>query len=156
MDGFEVCRSILRFQIAPALEGTFRRWFDRNQLRVEDQLAGLSATAVSDLSHFENGLAHLDQAQQALPDAAGDRAGVLALLGPLLLLIAMGYGMSFDVENIDYAVLDYDRTPASRAYLEQFDGSRYFRRTADLGSDDELWQRLIAGDLRLDSHIRAI
>jgi len=72
-----------------------------------------------------------------------------ALLGPLLLLIAMGYGMSFDVDNIDYAVLDYDQTPTSRAYLEHFEGSRYFHRTADLRDDDELWQRLIAGDLTI-------
>ena len=40
-----------------------------------------------------------------------------ALLGPVLLMIAMGYGISFDVRQIHYAVLDYDRSPASRACL---------------------------------------
>ena len=29
-----------------------------------------------------------------------------ALLGPLLLMIVFGYGISFDVENLSYAVLD--------------------------------------------------
>ena len=70
-----------------------------------------------------------------------------ALLGPLLLMIAMGYGISFDVEDIRYAVLDYDRTPASRGYLEQFEGSRYFRRQTDIVDDDDMLQRLIAGEL---------
>ena len=63
-----------------------------------------------------------------------------ALLGPLLLMIAMGYGISFDVENIRYAVQDYDRSPASRDYLEQFEGSRYFERQADIVDDDDMWR----------------
>jgi len=70
-----------------------------------------------------------------------------ALLGPLLLMIAMGYGISFDVENIRYAALDYDRSPQSRGYLEQFDGSLYFERQADVRDDADLWRRLVAGEL---------
>ena len=50
-----------------------------------------------------------------------------ALLGPILLMITFGYGISFDVENLSYAVLDRDHSPESRAYLEQFASSRYFR-----------------------------
>ena len=50
-----------------------------------------------------------------------------ALLGPILLMITCGYGISFDVENLSYAVLDRDHSPESRAYLEQFASSRYFR-----------------------------
>ena len=38
-----------------------------------------------------------------------------ALLGPVLLMITFGYGITFDVEHLTYAVLDRDRTPASRA-----------------------------------------
>jgi ribosome-dependent ATPase len=70
-----------------------------------------------------------------------------SLVGPMLLLIAMGYGISFDVENIHYAVLDHDRTPASRGYLEHLEGSRYFHREADIADDDDFWRRLVAGDL---------
>jgi ribosome-dependent ATPase len=70
-----------------------------------------------------------------------------ALLGPLLLMIAMGYGISFDVEKIHYAVHDYDRSPASRGYLEAFAGSRYFQRKPDIVDDDDMQQRLIAGEL---------
>jgi ribosome-dependent ATPase len=72
-----------------------------------------------------------------------------ALLGPFLLMIAMGYGISFDVEDIGFAVLDYDRSPASRAYLEHFEGSPYFARQRDLVDDGDLHRRLLSGELTL-------
>jgi len=72
-----------------------------------------------------------------------------ALLGPLLLMIAMGYGISFDVDQIRYAVLDRDRTPASRAYLEQFSGSAWFREEPPLENDSDLLRRLQSGRLAL-------
>lgn len=72
-----------------------------------------------------------------------------ALLGPLILMIAFGFGISFDVENLSYAVLDRDRTPASRDYLENFAGSRYFEAQAPLAGDADLDDRLRAGNLRL-------
>ena len=72
-----------------------------------------------------------------------------ALLGPMILLVAMGYGISFDVDDIRYAVLDHDRTPASRTYVAEFAGSRHFRRVADVDDDDDLWRRLDSGALTL-------
>ena len=72
-----------------------------------------------------------------------------ALLGPLLLLIAMGYGMSFDVERIRYSALDWDRTPESRAYLEQFFASKYFRVETPIVDHDELLSRMQQGQLTL-------
>ena len=72
-----------------------------------------------------------------------------ALLGPLLLLIAMGYGISFDVERLRYAVLDRDRTPESRAYLEHFAASRYFQALAPIRDDADLLQRMQSGRLTL-------
>ena len=35
-------------------------------------------------------------------------------------MLVFGYGISFDVESISLRVLDHDRSPESRAYLEQF------------------------------------
>jgi ribosome-dependent ATPase len=72
-----------------------------------------------------------------------------ALLGPLVLMIAMGYGISFDVERIRYAVLDLDRTPASRAYLEHFGASRYFHAEPPIRDDADLSRRLRGGKLTL-------
>ncbi len=72
-----------------------------------------------------------------------------ALLGPLLLLIAMGYGISFDVDRLSYAVLDWDRSPESRAYLDQFAASPYFRAEAPIGDDADRLRRLQGGHLAL-------
>ncbi|MGD0275544.1 MAG: ABC transporter permease, partial [Syntrophales bacterium] len=47
------------------------------------------------------------------------------LVGPFLLIV-YGYGISTDVERVRFSVLDHDRTPASRSYIEYFSGSRYF------------------------------
>lgn len=72
-----------------------------------------------------------------------------ALIGPLLLLLTFGYGITFDVENLSFAVLDRDHSADSRQLVEGFSASRYFRQKAPLLSEAELDRRLRAGDLRL-------
>jgi ribosome-dependent ATPase len=72
-----------------------------------------------------------------------------ALLGPVILMIAMGFGISFDVNDIAYAVLDRDRTPASRDYLEHFAGSTWFSEQAPLTDAEEMRRRLASGRLTL-------
>jgi len=71
-----------------------------------------------------------------------------ALLGPILLMIVFGFGITFDVERLSYAVLDRDRTPDSRAYLEAFSTSRYFNAHADLRDPRDLDRRMQNGELR--------
>ncbi|HTO44849.1 MAG TPA: ribosome-associated ATPase/putative transporter RbbA [Burkholderiales bacterium] len=72
-----------------------------------------------------------------------------ALLGPVLLMIVFGYGISFDVENLSYAALDWDNSPESRAYLESYSSSRYFKERPRLTSEADIEQRLRAGRIRL-------
>jgi ribosome-dependent ATPase len=72
-----------------------------------------------------------------------------ALLGPVLLMIVFGYGISFDVENLSYAALDWDNSPESRAYLESYSSSRYFKEQPRLTSEAAIEQRLRAGRIRL-------
>ena len=72
-----------------------------------------------------------------------------ALLGPVLLMIAMGFGISFDVDGIAFAVLDRDRTPASRAYREQFAGTPWFAEQAPLVDEADLRRRMASGRLAL-------
>ncbi len=48
------------------------------------------------------------------------------MLGPLLLMIVFGYGISLDIEHVAYSVLDFDGTQASRAYADAFRGSIYY------------------------------
>ncbi len=73
---------------------------------------------------------------------------VFALLGPLLLLVAFGYGISFDIEHLRYAVLDRDQSLESRLFLEQFSYSRYFVERQPLTDQFEIDRRLRAGELR--------
>jgi len=72
-----------------------------------------------------------------------------ALLGPILLMITCGYGISFDVEHLSYAVLDRDQSPESRTYLEQFAGSRYFREQPPIAHYAEMERRLRSGSLQI-------
>ena len=71
-----------------------------------------------------------------------------ALIGPLLLMAAFGYGISFDIEGLRYAVLDRDHSLESRAFLDQFSNSRYFVEQARLNEDVEIDRRLRAGELK--------
>ncbi len=73
----------------------------------------------------------------------------LAMLGSVMLMFIMGYGVSFDVENLSYAVLDRDQTTTSQHYLLNIAGSRYFLEKAPLANHAELDQRLRSGDISL-------
>jgi ribosome-dependent ATPase len=72
-----------------------------------------------------------------------------AVLGPLVLMLTFGYGISFDVENLTYAVFDQDNSLQSRELLESFSGSRYFRQAPDIASAAEVDRRLASGELKL-------
>jgi ribosome-dependent ATPase len=72
-----------------------------------------------------------------------------ALLGPLILMIAFGYGISLDVEHLRFGAFDQDRTPESRNLVEAFSSSRrYFdERPPPIDTSDELDRRFRTGDL---------
>jgi ribosome-dependent ATPase len=70
-----------------------------------------------------------------------------AFLGPIIMMFAMGYGITFDVENLKYAAFDQDQTPESRRLLESFSGSHYFSERPPIRSPAELEQRMRSGEL---------
>ncbi|MBP6096019.1 MAG: ribosome-associated ATPase/putative transporter RbbA [Methyloversatilis sp.] len=70
-----------------------------------------------------------------------------ALLGSVLLVLILGYGISMDVEDLKFAVLDRDQSPESRAYVENMAGSRYFLEQPALTGSSELDRRMRAGEL---------
>ncbi|SDF98081.1 ribosome-dependent ATPase [Onishia taeanensis] len=74
---------------------------------------------------------------------------VFALFGPIVLMVAMGYGITFDVENLSYAALDQDQSRESRMFLEAMRSSRYFDEQPPLADFDELDRRMKAGDISL-------
>jgi ribosome-dependent ATPase len=72
-----------------------------------------------------------------------------AVFLPMILMLLFSYGISFDIENLAYAVLDHDRTPESREYLDEFAHSRYFRAHRPIATYDELERRLQSGEIKL-------
>jgi len=73
----------------------------------------------------------------------------MALLGTAILMFVFGYGISLDVENLRYAVLDRDQTVLSQNYVLNLSGSRYFVERPPLVDYDELDRRMRDGELAL-------
>ncbi|ECG1191287.1 ribosome-associated ATPase/putative transporter RbbA [Salmonella bongori] len=71
----------------------------------------------------------------------------LALLGTVILMLIMGYGISMDVENLRFAVLDRDQTVSSQQWSLNLAGSRYFVEQPALTSYDDLDRRMRAGEV---------
>ncbi|MBX6743144.1 MAG: ribosome-associated ATPase/putative transporter RbbA [Acetobacteraceae bacterium] len=72
-----------------------------------------------------------------------------ALIGTALLMLVFGYGITMDVEGLSFAVLDRDRTPESRAYIQEFAASRYFEERPEIADDAALERRMRAGEIQL-------
>ncbi|THF61525.1 ABC transporter ATP-binding protein/permease [Pseudothauera nasutitermitis] len=75
--------------------------------------------------------------------------GTLALLGSLILLLIMGFGITLDVENLDFAVLDRDQSTLSQNYVLNLAGSRYFTERAPIADYADMDRRMRAGELSL-------
>jgi len=73
----------------------------------------------------------------------------MAMLGTLLLMFVVGYGISLDVEDLKFAVLDADQSATSRDYTLNLSGSRYFIEQPALYSHAEIEQRMQSGELSL-------
>jgi ribosome-dependent ATPase len=71
-----------------------------------------------------------------------------SLFGTTLLMLVFGFGISTDVNNLSFAVLDRDQSHESRAYLEELRGSTYFVEKAPLANYADLDKRLKSGDIK--------
>ncbi|CTQ34571.1 ribosome-associated ATPase/putative transporter RbbA [Jannaschia rubra] len=71
---------------------------------------------------------------------------VFAFGGTVILMLIFAFGISMDVEDMKFAVLDQDRSPESRAYLQTFEASPYFLPMPPVADTDALVRRLRAGD----------
>ena len=78
-----------------------------------------------------------------------------ALAGPVILLITVGFGISFDVDRLSFAVLDQDKSPESRELIDQFSAIRQFAEAAPLTSHTDLDQRMATGSLTVGLEIPA-
>ncbi|HEX6904823.1 MAG TPA: ABC transporter permease [Thermoanaerobaculia bacterium] len=66
------------------------------------------------------------------------RSLLLAFALPVLLLVIFGYAISWDVRNIRMAILDHDRSAASRELLQTLEASGYFSLVGFLERDREI------------------
>lgn len=68
---------------------------------------------------------------------------------PVIMMLLFGYGLSLDVERIPFAVVDYDHSATSRAYLYAFAGNRTFELRRASASERDVETMLRRGEIRL-------
>jgi ribosome-dependent ATPase len=73
----------------------------------------------------------------------------LAVLGSVILMFVIGYGINMDVEDLSFAVLDLDDTVLSQDYASDIAGSRYFIEKPPIQSYADLDSRMRSGELSL-------
>lgn len=68
-----------------------------------------------------------------------DRRGRIILVMPILIqTLLFGYVATYDLNRVEYALLDEDHSHASRELARQFDGSGIFRCVANLSNASEI------------------
>jgi ribosome-dependent ATPase len=73
----------------------------------------------------------------------------LSIIGSIILLLAFGYGISLDVNNLPFAVLDWDQTNISREYIDSIAGSHYFTERPPIKDHQDLDRRMRSGDISM-------
>lgn len=76
--------------------------------------------------------------KEALHIRRDPRSLGLAIGIPMLMILLFGYALTVDVEHVPFVAWDQSHTPASRDYLAQFTGSRYFEFRGTVASYREL------------------
>jgi ribosome-dependent ATPase len=70
-------------------------------------------------------------------------------------MFAIGFGITMDVEDLSYAVLDRDQTTLSQSYTLNLAGSRYFTEHPPIVDYEDLDRRMRSGELSLAIEIPA-
>ena len=80
----------------------------------------------------------------------------VAIFGvPVIQMTIMAFALTTDVTNIRMAVLDMDKTPASRELIDAFTAGRYFKVVTNLAFDGEIGPLLDHGEARVVLNIPA-
>lgn len=72
----------------------------------------------------------------------------LVMLTPVLLLFLMAYALTVDIEHVPIAVLDYDRSPTSRAFVQRITEGDDLDLYAVLDSLDGVENLLMHGEIK--------
>jgi ABC-2 type transport system permease protein len=73
----------------------------------------------------------------------------ILFVAPIVQLVILGYAATTDVRRVELAVCDLDRSVASRALVDAFTSSTYFREVAAVGEQRELDRWLDSGRARI-------
>lgn len=73
----------------------------------------------------------------------------LALLGSLILMVVMGFGLNMDVDSLTFAVLDRDQSGISRGYTLGLSGSHYFIEKEPILDYEDMDKRMRSGEISL-------
>lgn len=73
----------------------------------------------------------------------------LAVLGSVILMFVIGYGINMDVEDLTFAVLDRDDSTISRDYALDIAGSRYFIEKEPIRDYADMDKRMREGEISL-------
>jgi ABC-2 type transport system permease protein len=76
--------------------------------------------------------------KELLAELKDPRGRFTLFVPPVIQCLIFGYAASYDLTDIPYAVLDQDRSAASKELLARLDGSGVFRRTADVNRSADL------------------
>jgi ribosome-dependent ATPase len=139
-------------QNAPTLDQAFVAYLEKanapqTPTTIKTQSARTSASASPPIFSFQRILAYI---QREMLEMLRDPIRLsVATLGTTLLMLIFGFGITLDVDFLKYAVLDQDRTPESRSYVETFQGSTYFQAETALPGQAQIHERLRNGDIAL-------
>ncbi|MDD2219482.1 MAG: ABC transporter permease [Desulfoplanes sp.] len=73
---------------------------------------------------------------------------VLAFVVAAFLMLLLGYGLNFDVEDLPFGIVDHDKTKLSRDFSYQFIASRYFDFKGYRSSEKAFEPLIASGKLR--------
>ncbi|HNW27728.1 MAG TPA: ABC transporter permease [Spirochaetota bacterium] len=73
---------------------------------------------------------------------------------PIIMIVIFGYAINLDVNTVNLAVLDEDKTLISRGLIEKFTGSGYFKLHSYLYSNKDLTPLMDQGKVEAFIHLR--
>jgi len=74
---------------------------------------------------------------------------VLVLLAPTAMLLLMAYALTVDIQHVPIAVLDYDRSPTSRDFVQQITAGDDLDLFAQVSSMEEVETLLMRGEIKV-------
>ena len=75
------------------------------------------------------------------------RSLMIILLMPILMIVLYGYGITLDMRNIPFAVIDDSNTPESRALVRAFGDNGFFRLVPERITRDDV-ERVAGVEIR--------